>query len=427
VVTSIQFSRLSVRESETQQERVLRRIRTESNEHFNVFLFSFNFSEWDKVRGAFASGRVGNASHDIRVPAKDPSALPAVQAQQPLEDGWASVVATDNLKENPKRFLPALEDQRGWAKLLGYEDTYQLIADTLQVNNFGGADDKCLVVTIPIYARIVDGESKAHEVSVTSRFHRNLTGLQLNVVTQGWTSSGMALRAISRETRRLKASSFAGKSAIASKTCHFKRTTNDPSSFIEAELIHRGIPVISVSKVRVRMISQGNAGMLLAALSEFCSFEVFRGHLLTPEKFKEKGFTPQKIFEEAVSWLLTLLGYSVLRLQGRFEHLVIPETKYEVGSIDLLAQKNGRLFLVDCDTSIPDSKKLNQMYGMTTYGGDAKKTPPFSQARTVVFTPRDCTQFQTSGNVTIIDGPKINRLFDNVLQDKKEDLETFLF
>jgi hypothetical protein len=73
-----------------------------------------------------------------------------------------------------------------------------------------------------------------------------------------------------------------------------------------------------------------------------------------------------KVFERAVSWLLSLCGFNVIHLD-EFEKLKVKGEKVEYDSVDLLAYDNAKssLFLVACTIGIPkveeDIIRLNEV------------------------------------------------------------------
>lgn len=129
--------------------------------------------------------------------------------------------------------------------------------------------------------------------------------------------------------------------------------------------------------------------------------------------------TPDEIFESAITWLLSLLGYSVIHLRKQYEELRDPLNKYLFGSIDILAFKSDEhLLLVDCDTSVPDDKKFSSILGIK-----AKLAPKLKSFQDkygiprivpVVFSPRDCAGLSRS-NVVIIDKSGIEDLLEKAM------------
>ena len=206
-----------------------------------------------------------------------------------------------------------------------------------------------------------------------------------------------------------------------------KLGNSKPHDRIEVELIHRRIPTLRMDEASLMVPLENAAEPFGKALSAFCSMDVFKERLLNPERFVEGRTKPNIIFENAIAWLLSLVGFSVLHLGRNFETLRIPETGYQVGSIDIVAyRENERLLLVDCDTSIPDEKKIRSMKTVKDhfrYIQDEHKQPDIMWA---IFSPKDCTGILAHPDVKIIGRYQIERTFEEAMRGNTEQARSSL-
>ena len=82
---------------------------------------------------------------------------------------------------------------------------------------------------------------------------------------------------------------------------------------------------------------------------------------------------------------------------------------------------------VDCDTSIPDEKKIRSMMAVKEhfrYIQDEYKRPNIVS---VIFSPKDCTGISVDREaVKIVDRHKINRMFEEAMKGNLEEARSSL-
>lgn len=148
----------------------------------------------------------------------------------------------------------------------------------------------------------------------------------------------------------------------------------------------------------------------------------FKQDLLNPERSKKSA----RVFENAVAWLLSLIGFSTVLL-GSYENLRIPETKYVVGSIDIIAyRENEHLLLIDCDTSIPDDRKIRSMIGVVDHFKNLQGRDRRPNIVSIIFSPKDRTGI-SKGNqsVKIADRHVIESIFKDAMKGNAERARSY--
>ncbi len=426
VLSSVYFSNEPPAKVTEEHDSIRKRMKNFVTKEFAFFFQSYPYEEWAQVAGKFAEGNIDIESSNLLGEKVDLLKLSVLPRPMYLAArGWPVVGAEWSLagQQATNQFLGELQKLRGGALVMGYDDEYQLISDVLQVKDFTNMARRYVVIGIPIYASISEVVPQSDLISVTVRRHTGLRDLQLNFNVLDPDLRTGNYEVLSRLTRRVK-------NVTATRT-EFEDTTityrfgRMQVDLVQVRLLHRAIPLIDIGLDRVTIPPRKPTEPLTVALSAFCSLETLREQLTSPETHEEKSVKAGRVFEGAVAWLLALHGYSVVRLEGRNEQLRVPPSEYEIGALDILAHKPRKLFLVECDTSIPDEKKIHAILAVK----DRLQRILPRQARftfeAVVFTPRDVGQFESFG-VPIADRRSILALFNGVLKGRELELENCL-
>lgn len=157
------------------------------------------------------------------------------------------------------------------------------------------------------------------------------------------------------------------------------------------------------------------------AVVAFYPLEVFKQHLFTPEQFKSKD----RVFQDAVTRLLSLAGYSIIVLgkkqyqipgeKTRIYEVLYNDSEYPVGSADLIAHRDDELLIIDCTTSTPDENKINHLNDVIKY----LRQPPLSIPLNItafIFTPQEFA-YNDDEEVLIVDGSKSSEILDEILKN----------
>lgn len=119
-----------------------------------------------------------------------------------------------------------------------------------------------------------------------------------------------------------------------------------------------------------------------------------------------------------MSWLLSFAGFSIVPL-GKTKHEKLKtETGYVFGSIDLLGyRENEFLLLAECDTSIPDEKKIRSLSRLKDHFKFIQDKHGEPRIVAAIFSPRDCRDVKVEyHDVSIVDRHRIERLLDEAMK-----------
>ena len=425
VITSMFLSNKSQEEIKSEQQQVKDRL-PKTNE-FRVFLVCYPFEELYDLFEQFKKGEVRlYRTHEIKFREFDPSEL-RVDRYLPsylkeMEE-WR-LVGSEGMgqEENRKNLWPIVESQNARAIVLGFEDIYELINETLRIRDFSRQRRRDLVISIPIPARIANASLVGSSIKIKTKVFPS-EDLQLNLSIRRLNPRTRQYERVWRKTELVKKCKLPPARHFCYVTNFIQLADLRPHDRIEVELIHRQVPTLGIDKTHLEVPLQNAVEPFAKTLFSFCSFDLFRKRLLNPEQFRKAG----KEFENAVAWLLSLIGFSVAPL-GRFEELKIPETGYQVGSIDMIAHReNECILLVDCDTKIPDDKKIRSMMEVKEHFKfiqDEYKRPYIVSA---IFSPKDCTGISVDRQtVKIVGRHQIKRIFEEAMKGNLEQARSSL-
>lgn len=310
-----------------------------------------------------------------------------------------------------------VDSHSGQARLSGYKDSYDLINEILGIRGFQRGKKEALVIGIPVLARIADVRFTGSKMRIKTRKAASLEDLQLNIYQRRPSKRGGQWESVSRSrkpilVKRCKSSS---RRRFCTVTNSINLATAKPYDLVEVELIHKGEPSLSMDTAGSRVPLVNVTEPLAKTLFSFCSMNEFRERLLHPEKHKN----PSIVFENAVAWLLSLIGLSVLQLGKKFEKLRVYETKFERGSVDMIAYKESEyLVLVDCDTAIPDEKKVRSMTALKQYFESLQTAQGEPRICPVIISPRDCSglAIDAFNVVKVVGGSGIERIFEEAMK-----------
>lgn len=337
---------------------------------------------------------------------------------------WKLVGAETNGTEGYRTNLwHIINSQNENARRVGYKDIYELINETLRIRDFYQGRTRDLVVGIPLLARIADMSLDDSSLKIKTKKVISIADLQLNLVIERLNPQTRHYERVWRKIELVKEC----KQPLTHDFCYADNSIKLPNlnsaDMIDAELIHRRVPTLSIDQNRLIVPLQKPVEPFAKTLFSFCPLDSFRERLLNPEKFKK----PSKEFEDAVAWLLSLIGFSVVQLRN-FETLRISKTSYQVGSIDMIAHtENESVILVDCDTSIPDDKKIRSMKAVKDYFKFIQDENRRPNIVSIIFSPKDCTGISVGfQDVKIIDGYKIEWMLEEAINGYSEEARNSL-
>ena len=418
VITSMFLSCKSQEETKSEQQQAREKL-PKNTSNFRILLGCFPFERLPYIFERLKEGQIiirRNSikfaeinPYELRVDQYLPSYLREMeewkllgaQADQRKDDGMWNIVGRQN----------------GHARLLGYKDIYQLISETLRMRDFHRGRARALVIGIPVPARIASISLVGSSIEIKTKKDFSLKDLQLNLSLKRVNPRTHQYQPIWRRTELVKKRKRPPTREVGYVTNSIRLTNLRPHDMIEVELIHREVATLGIDETHVIVPLLNAAEPFAKTLFNFCSFDLFKKRLLNPEKFKK----PAKEFENAVAWLLSLIGFSVAQL-GRFEKLKIPETDYQVGSIDMIAHReNEYVLLIDCDTSIPEDKKIRSMKAVKDHFRFIQDEHRRPYIVSMIFSPKDCTGISVDfQDIKIIDRHKIKRIFEQAMKGNSD-------
>lgn len=425
VITSIFLSIESEDETKAKQQQLIEKL-PENTDMFLIILDSRPFRKLPILFNQIKQGKITVYTSPVQfretvtVQSReiDPSVL-TLDLYHPrylkeIKD-WRLIGAEAKAQEAKRQDLwPIVDSQNGFARLRGFESIYKLIGETLGIKDFSRGIDTDLVIGIPIPARIASASLSDSSLEVKTKKVFRLSDLQLNLFVNRGTPTRAYPEVVWREQKLVKQC----KKPKIRRFCYATNSTKLPDLMaydsIEIELIHRKLPTLDIGKTSITVPLQNPVEPFSRTLSSFCSCDVFKERLLSPEKFKKSSM----VFENAVAWLLSLAGFYVLPLGRDFEKLKIHETGYEVGSVDIVAyRENEYLLLIDCDTSVPDDKKIRSMITVKEHFKFIQDEHGRPRIVSVICSPKNCQRISVDRQaINIVDKYMLTQIFEEVMK-----------
>jgi hypothetical protein len=206
-----------------------------------------------------------------------------------------------------------------------------------------------------------------------------------------------------------------------------------PFDQMSVELINRNVP-LNISTALAWAPLENVAEPFLNTFNAFCDFEDFKKMLFDPVNY---GKQPQKIFENAVTWLLSLAGFHTINLNieisrlkskkcKKFDSLVAEESGVPIGSADIIAyEDNKRLLLIDCDIGGVDDNKIDKLLEARKHFEALSKFGKLSFV-SVLCTPRECSTMTNNG-VVIVDKYILESIFENIAKGNRQAARDNIF
>jgi hypothetical protein len=425
VITSI-FPRCeSLEEISAAQQRIKEKL-PKNTDRFQILLihhpFDWIYEFFDRLEKGEITGRTAGwvkfrqfNPFELRIDPYLPSYLKETQE-------WKLVGSqASGDQEDRSNLWPVLASRSGAARLCGYKDVYELIREALGMADFSQGTTRDFVVGIPMPARIAKSSIENSSLKIQTKTISGLKDLQLNVSVDRASARTPYYETVWRKTETVSESPSNDNFCVITNSIDL--TNLEPHDFIDVELIHRKVPTLSMDADRLRMPLQNPSEPFAKMLTEFCSVDLFRKRLLQPEHVKSAAGE----FEDAIAWLLSLIGISVVQLKGDCQKLRT-ETSYEIGSIDMIAyRENEQILLIDCDTQIPDEKKMRSMTAVKDYFKFLQDEFRRPDIVCMIFTPRDCAGIPAiQDTVKIVDKQKITLILEKAIEGNTEEARKIL-
>jgi len=439
LISSIIVSEKTVEEVTEEYEKLPKL----KNKQIALFLFAapFDYSIFEQFTNGFivrnrlmiSKSGVAHGKLTIRSRQFNPLAL-RVRSTQTNVQGVVKYVlrAVDSgLEEERESLWKVVQRQDNAAKRLNYTTMGELIKDVLKIE-FSGRDRKDFELTISDIADIQDvtfGESSFQvEIMKISGFK----DLQLNVILKRATSGG-SFYPVWRDivpVDKVKPQSHGIRNTLK---IDVQPPSLLPFDLIELKLIHRD-SALTLDENRLRAPLQNVVDPFFKVLNSFCSIDEFKKMLLEPENCGKK---PDKRFEIAITWLLSLAGFHTIYLGAKTKatqkksliaHDVLrAESGYHIGGADIIAYKdNEGILLIDCDIGPLDDKKIEKLietrdHFQTLWDFGQLKIVP------VLCSPKSFRETAMDQYVAIVDGNVIKTILEEIAKGDRESARSKIF
>jgi len=427
LVTSMVISEKSVAEVKEEQSK-LPKIRTNQIALF-TYAGALDFSIFkDFIKGSFGYNRVLTPNGSVafgalRVETRkfNPLHLKMASQRRRMEETlkWVLSAAGANTSPDREKLWTIVQDQAMVAKLHGYSSMEELIKEILRIENISHNVDFRLSVFDLAKIKNVNFGDSSFEVEIERP--KGLKDLQLNVKVERTTEGGFRSPVLKRPFPIDEC-----KEKPTGELCATKKTVQTPILFpfdtVVLELIH-GISALTLDQTYLSVPLRNPVEPFYNTLTAFCPVDKFREMLLKPENFKN---APEKMFENAVAWLLSLAGFQTIYLganskatKTNFDKLSKFD-KYHVGSADIIAYEDSkRLLLIDCDLSGLDEKKIRKLNELTDH---FKSSCEYEELKFVpiIFTPKYLTENMKKKPVCAIDGYIIESILEDLAKGDRE-------
>lgn len=300
---------------------------------------------------------------------------------------------------------------------LGYNSIYEWINDSLKIINFSNSDKIGLIVGIPIHAKINSLKVKEDTVKVNVKSHKDVSNLFCNIIQQRFSNGWITIH--NSPVYLQKPKTFSGNYVYYEEEVKFQKMK--PHDTVVGSLRNSNFAKLEIDRNSARAPLEKPLEPLSYAFNYFYEMKEFKNQLFNPETFKKttkRKSNPALLFEEAVSWLLSLAGLSVIKL-GEQETINLPSgITY---SADILAYKeNEYLYVIDCDIQHISQNKVDNLLQIVALLEPIRDERGKPEIIPMIFTPKEPTTPLTIDNrVKIYNGSRIKKLYEEILKGEE--------
>lgn len=307
-----------------------------------------------------------------------------------------------------------------------YNDIYQAISQSLRVHyNQSSNNNQYLMIALPVYAKIEEYHYDGDQLRANIKFHERLKVCR--ILAQLLPGESYSVRTAPRKQQFAR--SLADYQATPSlQKDFFTATVSDKlPGGVFSDSLYLGLRLDGVivdehydqverclHKFPEKLF--GNAFPMVNVLERFCSFKEFANQLLSPESCKD----PARVFERAVSWLLASSGvFCVLKLD-EFEKLTIKDSKFDKGSVDLLAfaPLYSALYVVSCTLGLPQEKEISNIRECSEYlSRELFPDRPVKLLAVLITTKMDTSRARdecVKRGIQLVDGTELRNLVEKL-------------
>lgn len=423
LVTSILISEKTVNEVKDQQKSLLE----VSENEFKIFLGAWPFEDsiFDQITKGSLLFKSSEELSTVQTRQFDLLKLKVFSSWRNLNGSVQCVLCAMGGGSPPQereKLWAVSRSQNAVAKVQNYSSIQELISHVLKIEISDG-EHKDFEVTIGSLAKIdwVGFVNSSFEAKISKLC--GVRDLQLNLNLKRF-GSGYS-KTIWRQIIPIEESEQEPtNNCIVAKSVKIDDLV--PFDQMDAELIHK-ISALTIDSKQATVPLKNLVEPVLKTLGAFCSLADFKKMLLEPQMF---GKEPQKIFETAVCWLLSLAGLNpiclstkIKDLKGKdrkFDSLKI-ESGFDVGCADIIAYKdNDCLLLVDCDIGSINETKIQRLLATSKHFEASLNTYGKLRFVPVLFTTKECEQ-QSETGVRLVGKNVIEIIFEELVKGNRDE------
>ncbi len=413
LITAITISEKTVSEAESDQKKIPA---IRNNEFAVLSLTSpVDFSLFAKIKQGKLIFKTSEGDFEVIVESVDLLNLRA--SSTGIYGGNFLCATAAGLVGERQKLWDIVNNQQRETKRHGYRDISEFFKNTLRIG-FSFGENKDFEVNIPSFAHIEQASFRGNLFEVKIRKPAGLSGLQLNLALKNRNTFPADI--LWSETKEIQKNEYV-----------FQPTNMVPFDLMEAELIHRDSALVLDSKSVIVPLTNV-LDPLLRTLDGFLPLDEFKRMLLEPIKC---GDNPSEIFENAIAWLLSMAGFTTIRLgikvktikgiKQQTDRLKL-ENEYQVGAADILAYKDNEiLYLIDCDLKGNDVKKIQDLIELQKHFQSAFNEYKQLRIVPILCSPSDLADISREGLV-LFGNYRINQMFEFVLRGDTEHARSVL-
>lgn len=425
LITSIYVTEKTVDETRNQQKKIpqLR------NNNFVLLLnaYSFDYTVFEEIIRGEVRFPTPFGINKVQFRKFDPFKLKVHSTQERINGtlGWILRAADSGQEQEREKLWLVTNGQEREAKLQGYSDIIKLIKNRLRIK-YNNRERKDFELVIPPLARIENVRFVNSKFEVEVKKVAGLTDLQLNLALERSDQGGF-LNPIWSNISKVKEKEPQSPDNFCVETESFELGDLLPYDLMNVELIHRE-SALTMDKTWLRAPFENIVEPFLKALNAFCPLENFKKMIFEPENY---GKDPEQIFENAVTWLLSLTGYATIHLGVKIKSfskkkgaesfdVIRAESNYPLACADILAyEENKKLLFVDCDIGSLDDKKIQKLIETGKHFSDTLDKYKQLQIIPVLVTPKDC-RHEVKEGLRIVDRYALEMIFERLAKGDRE-------
>ena len=252
-------------------------------------------------------------------------------------------------------------------------DMEEFAKDWLGVRNLNNKFNS--IVVLPVYASLLGiKHSGDGEVNLQLKVHKVLVpSLNLIVKIRRYDPRTQGHRPIETYPQALASFSTEPQNDFTYVNAHHEFATSlNENDLIDAMVTSRILGVVTERSVNVRdiFLYRPFKDIFLHVSTRFVSLVHLEEYLINPVS-KARSSKANDLFERAVAWLMSLLGFRQIEI-GDLELGVLREDKYEIGEADILAEDiaTRRVYVISCSLKPPGADKLDKIANISSFFKD---------------------------------------------------------